>query len=32
MSEGIKKTRSRAAAILAATLEVLKSHYQAGRL
>jgi hypothetical protein len=32
MSEVIKKTGSRAGAFLAATVEVLKSHYQAGRL
>jgi len=32
MSEVIKKTGSRAAVFLAATVEVLKSHYQAGRL
>ncbi len=32
MSEGIKKTGSRAEAFLAATVEVLKRHYQAGRL
>ena len=32
MSEAIKKTGSRAGAFLAATVEVLKSHYRAGRL
>ena len=32
MSEVIKKTGSHAAAFLAAAVEVLKSHYQAGRL
>jgi hypothetical protein len=32
MGEGTKKTASRAAAILAATVAVLKRPYQAGRL
>jgi hypothetical protein len=32
MSEAIKKTGSRAEAFLAATVGVLKRHYQAGRL
>ncbi len=32
MSEVIKKTGSRAEAFLASTVEVLKRHYQAGRL
>ena len=32
MSEAIKKTGSQAGAFLAATAEVLKRHYQAGRL
>ncbi len=32
MSEVIKKTKSRAKTFLAATVEVLKGHYQAGRL
>jgi hypothetical protein len=32
MSEVIKKTGSRAEAFLAATVEVLKDHYRAGRL
>ena len=32
MSEVIKKTGSRAGSFLEATLEVLKRHYQAGRL
>jgi hypothetical protein len=32
MSEVIKKTGGRTAAFLAAMVEVLKSHYQAGRL
>ena len=32
MSEAIKKTASRAGAFLAATVEVLKSHYRAARL
>jgi hypothetical protein len=32
MSEVIKKTGSRAEAFLAATMEMLKRHYQAGRL
>jgi hypothetical protein len=32
MSEAIKKTESRAEAFLAATVEVLKRHYQVGRL
>jgi hypothetical protein len=32
MGEGTKKTPSRAAAFLAATVAVLKRHYQAGRL
>jgi hypothetical protein len=32
MSEAIKKTSSRAEVFLAATVEVLKNHYRAGRL
>jgi hypothetical protein len=32
MSEAIKRTGSRAGAFLAATVEVLKNHYRAGRL
>ncbi len=32
MSEGVKKPASRAAVFLAATVAVLKRHYQAGRL
>ena len=32
MSEVIRKTGSRAGTFLAATVEVLKRHYQAGRL
>jgi hypothetical protein len=32
MSEAIKKTSSRAEALLAATAEVLKNHYRASRL
>lgn len=32
MSEAIKKSGSRAGAFLAATVAVLKRHYQAGRL
>ncbi len=32
MSEAIKRTGSRAEAFLAATVEVLKSHYRASRL
>ena len=32
MSEVVKKTGSRVEAFLAATVEVLKRHYQAGRL
>ena len=32
MSEVIKKTGSRAGSFLAVTVEVLKRHYQAGRL
>jgi hypothetical protein len=32
MSEGIKKTRSRAVVLLAAIMAVLERHYQAGRL
>jgi hypothetical protein len=32
MGEGTKKAASRAAAFLAATVTVLKRHYQAGRL
>jgi len=32
MSEAIKKTGSRAESFLAATVELLKRHYQAGRL
>jgi len=32
MSEVIRKTGSHAGAFLAATVEVLKRHYQAGRL
>ncbi len=32
MSEAIKKTRGRTEAFLAAAVEVLKRHYQAGRL
>ncbi len=32
MSKAIKKTGSLAGAFLAATVEVLKRHYQAGRL
>ncbi len=32
MSEAIKKTGSQAGALLAATVEVLKRHYRAGRL
>jgi hypothetical protein len=32
MSEAIKKTSSRAGEFLAATVEVLKSHYRASRL
>ena len=32
MGEGTKKTATRAAALLAATVAVLKKHYQAGRL
>jgi hypothetical protein len=32
MSEVIRKTGSRAGAFLAAPVEVLKRHYQAGRL
>jgi hypothetical protein len=32
MSEAIKKTRGRAEIFLAATVEVLKNHYRAGRL
>jgi hypothetical protein len=32
MSEGIKKTGSRAAVLLAAIVAVLGRHYQAGRL
>ena len=32
MSEAIRKTGSHVEAFLAATVEVLKSHYRAGRL
>ena len=32
MSEAIKKTGSRAGALLAATVEVLKDHYRASQL
>ena len=32
MSEAIKRTGSRAGVFLAATVEVFKSHYRAGRL
>ena len=32
MSEAIRRTGSRAGAFLLATVEVLKRHYQAGRL
>ena len=32
MSEAIRKTGSHAGAFLAATVEVLKDHYRAGRL
>ena len=32
MGEAVKKTTSRAGAFLAATAEVLKSHYRASRL
>ncbi len=32
MSEAVRKTGSRAGAIVAATVEVLKNHYRASRL